>query len=71
MEKRTIGDVGDFTEDVVSADLFISLWWADQGLADHGDVDFGTNTSAGRLRDHRTENYRCVEQLENPSRAGT
>lgn len=54
--KRTIGDVGDFTEDVVPADLFVSLWWADQGLTDHGDVDFGTDTPAGRLRDHRTEN---------------
>lgn len=47
--RRTIGDISDFTQDVVSADLFITLWWADKGLADHGDVDFGTYTAAGRL----------------------
>lgn len=48
-QRPTIGDVSDFTQDVVSADLFIALWWADEGLADHGDVDFGTYTAAGRL----------------------
>lgn len=47
---HTVGDVGDFTQDVVSADLFVSLWWADEGLTDHGDVDFGTDAPAGRLR---------------------
>lgn len=39
----TIGNVGDLTKDVVSADLFITLWWADQRLADHSNIDFGTN----------------------------
>lgn len=46
---------GDFTQDVVSADLFISLWWADKGLADHGNVDFGTDTPAGWLRGNGAE----------------
>lgn len=40
----TIGNIGDLTKDVVSADLFVTLWWADQRLADHGDIDFGTDT---------------------------
>lgn len=48
--RRTVGNVSDFTQDVVSADLFIALWWTDQGLADHGDVDFGTDAAAGWLR---------------------
>lgn len=42
-EALTIGNVGDLTKDVVSADLFITLWWADQRLADHSNIDFGTN----------------------------
>lgn len=53
---HTIGDVGDFTQDVVSADLLISLWWAYQGLTDHANVDFGTNTPVAWLWNNRTEN---------------
>lgn len=48
-EALTIGNIGDLTKDVVSADLFITLWWADQRLADHSDIDFGTNTPVCRL----------------------
>lgn len=55
---RTIGDVGDFTQDVVSADLFISLWWADEGLADHGNVDFGADTPARWLRGRQSRELR-------------
>lgn len=50
-EEHNIGNIGDFTQDVVSADLFIALWWANQGLTDHGNVDFGTNTPVGWLED--------------------
>lgn len=53
MVTHTIGNVGDFTQDVVSADLFIALWWADQGLTDHADVDFGSDTLVGRLWDEQ------------------
>lgn len=59
-DKHTIGNIGDSTQDVLSADLFISLWWADKGLADHCNVDFGTNTPAAWLWDNRAEN--CDEQ---------
>lgn len=48
-ETHTICNIGDFTQDVVSADFFISLWWADEGLTDHGDVDFSTDTPVCRL----------------------
>lgn len=41
----TIGDVRDLAEDVISAYLFITLWWTNQCLTDHGDIDFGTNTA--------------------------
>lgn len=57
-KQRTIGDVGDFTQDVVSADLFISLWWADEGLADHGNVDFGADTPARWLRGRQSRELR-------------
>lgn len=50
VEALTIGNVGDLTEDVFSADLFITLWWADQCLAYHGDVYFGTNTAVCGLK---------------------
>jgi len=49
----TIGDVCDFTHKVVSADGFVSLWWAHQGLADHADVDLGADAPVGRLRQGR------------------
>lgn len=45
LKYRTVGNVCDFAQDVVSANLFVTLWWTDQGLTDHGDVDFSTNTS--------------------------
>lgn len=48
--RLTIGNVGDLTKDVVSADLFVALWWAHQCLADHGDVDFSTNAAVSGLR---------------------
>lgn len=48
--RLTIGNVGDLTKDVVSADLFVPLWWANQCLADHGNIDFGTNTPVGGLK---------------------
>lgn len=47
--KPTVGDVGDFTQDVVPADLSVALWWTDQGLTDHGDVDFGADASTAHL----------------------
>lgn len=43
-----IGNVGNLTEDVVSADLFVALWWTNESLADHGNIDFGTNTPVCR-----------------------
>lgn len=49
----TIGNVGDLTKYVVPADLFIPFWWADQRLADHSDVDFGTDTSVCGLEVER------------------
>lgn len=42
----TIGYISYFTEDIVSADLFVALWWTDERLADHGHIDFGTDTPA-------------------------
>lgn len=62
-QTRTIGDVGDFTQNVVSADLFISLWWADECLADHGNVDFGTDTPAWRLQEEGGELRRAAASL--------
>lgn len=52
---HTIGNIGDFAQDVVSADRFVSLWWTDQGLTDDGDVDFGTHTSAVGLQEGRNQ----------------
>lgn len=56
-EALTVGNVSDFTEDVVPADLSIALWWADQCLADHGHVDFGTNTAVCGLKKHEATEY--------------
>ena len=46
----TIGDICDLAQYVISADLFVALWWADQRLTDHGNVDFGTDTPAAWLK---------------------
>lgn len=46
----TISNIGNLTKDVVSTDLFITLWWADKRLADHSDIDFGTNTPISGLK---------------------
>lgn len=46
----TVGNICDLTQDVVSAYLFVALRWADQCLADHGNIDFGTNTLVCGLR---------------------
>lgn len=49
----TIGNVGDLAKYVVSADLFIPFWRADQRLADHSDIDFGTDASICGLKVQR------------------
>lgn len=49
MKIHTVGNISDFTRDVVPANLFVPFWWTDQGLTDHGNVDFGSDTPAGRL----------------------
>lgn len=46
----TIGNVGDLAQYVVSADLFVPFWWADQRLADHSHIDFGTDASVCGLK---------------------
>lgn len=53
--RLTVGNVGDLTEDVVPAYLFVAFWWAHQCLADHGDVDFGTNAAVGWLEGGQEE----------------
>lgn len=45
----TVSYICDFAEDVVPGDPFVSLWWADYGLTDHGYIDFGTNASSRGL----------------------
>lgn len=58
----TIGNVGDLTKDVVSTDLFITLWWADKCLTDHGDIDFSTNTPVCGLK--VKQKCKCEQSLE-------
>lgn len=59
-ETLTIGNVGNLTEDVVSADLFVALWWTNESLADHGNIDFGTNTPVCRL-EVKHEKHECKQ----------
>lgn len=60
-EALTIGNVGDLAKDVVSADLFITLWRAHQRLADHGNIDFGTNTPVCGLKVKQKQNVNNPE----------
>lgn len=46
----TVGNISDLTQDVVSAYLLVALRWADQCLADHGNIDFGTNAPVCGLK---------------------
>lgn len=63
IEALTVGNVGDLTKYVVSADLFIPFWWADQRLADHSDIDFGTDAPVcGLEHQQRRENLVCSSQ---------
>lgn len=62
--RLTVGNVGDFTEDVVPAYLFVAFWWAHQCLADHGDVDFGTNAAVGWLEGGQEENVKANSNVQ-------